>query len=139
MSALPVLLSRRIKEGIHMKNPKWIVLLAVALSLGTGTALADPPDQHQDASTQMKHKPAAATSKDDTSASATSTTSGNEVVGTITAVDGMVYTINDFRGKSHELELADKNVQWGGPTQIGSRVKARVEGNQITELVNLEE
>jgi len=72
-------------------------------------------------------------------AESSSAESGNEVVGTITAVKGMTYTINDFRGKRYELELADDNVQWGGPTQIGSRVKARIEGNQITELINLEE
>lgn len=128
-----------------MTNAKWTVLLIVALSLGTGSALADPPDQHQDASTQLKSKTSTTTSKDDASTisskddSSASATANNEVVGTLTSVDGMVYTINDFRGKSHELELANENVQWGGPTQIGSRVKARVEGNQITELVNLEE
>lgn len=113
-----------------MKNAKWMVLLMVALCFGAGTALADSSDklnQDQDASTQIKDDPSATPAADD------------EVVGTITSVDGMVYTINDFRGNSHQLELADKNVQWGGPTQIGSRVKARVDGNQITELINLEE
>lgn len=106
-----------------------MVLLMIALCLGAGPALAasDQLNQDQDAATQIKDDPSATPTAD------------NEVVGTITSVDGMVYTINDFRGNRHELELADKNVQWGGPTQIGSRVKARVDGNQITELINLEE
>lgn len=117
-----------------MKNAKWLGLLAAALYLGAGSAMADTDALNQDASTKMKDTRTSSSTETSSAAG-----SGNEVVGTITSVDGMTYTISDFRGKRHELELADDNVQWGGPTQIGSRVKARVEGNQITELVNLEE
>lgn len=116
-----------------MKKAKWLWFCLVALCFGTGSAMAQSDALNQDTSTTVQDTPSASSLESKTGEAA------NEVVGTITKVDGMTYTISDFRGKRHELELADDNVQWGGPTQIGSRVKARVEGNQITELVNLEE
>lgn len=62
----------------------------------------------------------------------------SEIVGTVTRVDGQVYTIRDFRGMSHELPLENQSSTWGS-VSLGSKVKARVENEKITELVNLDE
>lgn len=62
----------------------------------------------------------------------------NEVVGTITNIDGMVYSIQDLRGVTHEFQMQPGTTAWGSST-VGSEVKALVEEERITELINLDD
>lgn len=70
--------------------------------------------------------------------SADSQASETAVVGTITNIDGMVYTIKDLRGTSHTLELHKEGTTWGSAA-VGSEVKAVVDSEQISELITLDD
>lgn len=97
-----------------MKYSKWVNSLFVVFGLSMGSAAAQSADPMQQ---EMPQK---------------------EVVGTITNIDGMAYTIRDLRGAAHQLQLEPESTAWGSP-DIGSEVKAVVEGETITELINLDE
>lgn len=62
----------------------------------------------------------------------------SEIVGTVTRVDGQIYTIRDFRGMTHELPLEKQSATWDS-VSLGSKVKARIANEKITELINLDD
>ncbi len=97
-----------------MKSAKWLTWMMSVILLSAGAMAVQAADPM------------------------TSEMSGNELVGTITRVDGLVYTIRDFRGASRQVELQQGAVAWGSPA-IGSQVKARIENDVVTELISLDE